>query len=366
MEHKSLSIEEDENLLIRILDNVDMRYIILYMYIIRNDLLKDLSDSELIKSYERVLILDEIFKNNIIEFWDEEFIEIMIDLGIFKNIRSLREFNKLEGDFILKLGEETITIENDTISIPDDVLFLIIKKKFKFLTRRNFNLALTRLKSVSCEKSSIIHPFIYEIGDHDYTLSNDLFYILDQFGNVYQAVKIEITIEGFYQRFEELLEKVNKFIEIFDPILNSKPGMKKIDEALEQEKEVISFLKDSKIQLSDKFNLDNFEKSDETYKKWYKELTILLSSRYELNKIQDQLNELRSLYSGKKKKNNYLKFIEKISFNEDGIVNTIQGTLIKLRKEIVEINNQISDFTKKGLKLLNLDYERIIIESKDE
>ncbi|MHA1749619.1 MAG: hypothetical protein ACTSYF_13370, partial [Promethearchaeota archaeon] len=271
MEHKSLSIEEDENLLIRILDNVDMRYIILYMYIIRNDLLKDLSDSELIKSYERVLILDEIFKNNIIEFWDEEFIEIMIDLGIFKNIRSLREFNKLEGDFILKLGEETITIENDTISIPDDVLFLIIKKKFKFLTRRNFNLALTRLKSVSCEKSSIIHPFIYEIGDHDYTLSNDLFYILDQFGNVYQAVKIEITIEGFYQRFEELLEKVNKFIEIFDPILNSKPGMKKIDEALEQEKEVISFLKDSKIQLSDKFNLDNFEKSDETYKKWYKE-----------------------------------------------------------------------------------------------
>ncbi|MHA1191538.1 MAG: hypothetical protein ACTSP9_04495 [Promethearchaeota archaeon] len=366
MEHKSLSIEEDENLLIKILDSVDMRYIILYMYIIRNDLLKDLSDFELIKSYERVLILDEIFKNNIIEFWDEEFIEIMIDLGIFKNVRSLREFNRLEGDFILKLGEETITIENDTISIPDHVLFLIIKKKFKFLTRRNFNLALTRLKSVSCEKSSIIHPFIYEIGDHDYTLSNDLFYILDQFGNVYQTVKIEITIEGFYQRFEELLEKINIFIEIFDPVLNSKPGMKKIDEALEQEKEVISFLKDSKIQLSDKFNLDNIEKSDDTYKKWYKELTILLSSRYELNKIQDQLNELRSLYSGKKKKNNYLKFIEKISFNEDDIVDTIQDTLIKLRKEIVEINNQISDFTKKELKLLNLDYERIIIESKDE
>ena len=150
MEHKSLSIEEDENLLIKILENVDMRYIILYLYIIRNDLLKDLSDSELIKSYERVLILDEIFKNNIIEFWDEEFIEIMIDLGIFKNIRSLGEFNKLEGDFILKLGEETITIENGTISIPDDLLFLIIKKKFKFLNRRNFNLALTRLKSVSC------------------------------------------------------------------------------------------------------------------------------------------------------------------------------------------------------------------------
>ena len=366
MEHKSLSIEEDENLLIRILDNVDMRYIILYMYIIRNDLLKDLTNSQLVKSYERVLILDDIFKNNVIEFWDEEFIDIIIDLGIFKNIRSIGEFNKLEGDFILKLGEETITIENNTISIPDDVLFLIIKKKFKFLTRRNFNLALTRLKSVSCEKSNIIHSFIYEIGDHDYTLSNDLYYILDQFGNIYQAIKIEITIEGFYHRFEESLEKVNKFIEIYDPILNSKLGIKKIDEALEQEKEVISFLIDSKIQLSDKFNLDNIEKSNETYKKWYEELTILLSSRYELNKIQDKLNELRSFYSGKKKKYNYLKFIEKISFNEEGIVNTIQDTLIKLRKEIVEISNQISDFTKKKLKLLNLDYERIIIESKDE
>ncbi|MHA1669098.1 MAG: hypothetical protein ACTSV5_00825 [Promethearchaeota archaeon] len=366
MEHKSLSIEEDENLLIRILDNVDMRYIILYMYIIRNDLLKDLSDTELIESYERVLILDEIFKNNITEFWDEEFIDIIIDLGVFKNVRSLGEFHKLKGDFILKLGEETITIENDTISIPDDVLFLIIKKKFKHLTRRNFNLALTRLKSVSCEKSSIIHPFIYEIGDHDYTLSDDLYYILDQFGNVYQAVKIEITIEGFYQRFQELLDKVNDFIELFDPVLNSKPGMKKIEEALTQESEIISFLKDSKIQLSEKFNLDTIDKTDDTYKRWYKELTTLLRSRYKLNKIKDQLNELRSYYSGKKKKNNYLKFIEKISFNEDGIVNIIQETLIKLRKEIVEINSQISDFTKKELKLLNLDYERLIIESNDE
>jgi len=366
MEHKSLSIEEDENLLIKILDDTDMRYIILYMYIIRNDLLKDLSDSKLIESYERVLILDEIFKNNIIEFWDEEFIEIMIDLGLFKNIRSLGEYNKLEGDFILKLGEETITVENNTISVPDDTLFLIIKKKFKFLNRRNFNLALTRLKGVSCEKSSIIHPFIYEIGDHDFTLSNDLYYILDQFGNVYQAVKIEITIEGFYQRFEESFEKINNFIDIFDPVLNSKPGMKRIDEALEQNKEVISFLKDSKIQLSDKFNLENVENSDDKYKKWYTQLTILLNSRYQLNKIQDKLNELRSYYAGKKKKNNYLEFIEKISFNENGIVNTIQNTLIKLRKEIVEINTQISDFTKKKLKLLNLDYERIIVESKNE
>jgi len=343
-----------------------MRYIILFMYIIRNDLFKDLTDSKLIESYDRVLILDEIFKNNVIKFWDEDFIGIMIDLGVFKNVRSLGEFNKLEGDFILKLGEETITIENDTISIPDDVLFLIIKKKFKFLTRRNFNLALTRLKSVSCEKSSVIHPFIYEIGEHDYTLSNDLYYILDHYGNIYQAIKIEITIEGFYQRFEELMEKVNNYIELFDPVLNSKSGMKKIDEAIEQEKEVISFLKDSKIQLSDKFDLDNIEKSNDIYKKWYKDLTFLLNSRCELNKIQVQINELRNYYSGKNKKHNYIKFIEKISFNEDGLVNIIQDTLIKLREIIVEINDKISDLTKKELKLLNLDYERLIIESKNE
>ncbi|MFW9874888.1 MAG: hypothetical protein ACFFG0_17415, partial [Candidatus Thorarchaeota archaeon] len=133
MEHKSLTLEEDAPLINTILDDIDMRYILLFLYVIRNDLFKDLSDQTLIESYTRVIIMDDIFKNNLIDFWDEEFTDIYIDLGLVKNVRSKREFDQKDGDFIIKLGEETVTIEQDTISVPDDTLFLIINKKFKSL-----------------------------------------------------------------------------------------------------------------------------------------------------------------------------------------------------------------------------------------
>lgn len=365
MEHRNLTLEHDKNLIEKILDNIDMRYIILFLYTIRNDLFKDLSDQTLIESYERVLILVEIYKNNVEIFWDKDFIEIYIDLGLIKNIRSLREFEQKDEDFIIKLGEETITIENDTISVPDDTLYLIINKKFKFLTRRNFNLSLTRLKSVRCEKSSIIHSLIFAIGEHDYTISDDFYYILDQYGNIYQAIKIEITIEGFYQRFNEIQDKINGYIKIFEPALNTKPVMKKINNAIEENKEIIQYLKDEKVELSDKFNFDKINKDDELYKQWNSQLLSLLKYRNQMIQINNKLMELKMIYSGKDKKFSYLEFIEKISFNEDGIVNDIQNSLIDLRKNLVKINDQISKITEKELKLLNLDYERLILMSSD-
>ena len=366
LEHKNLTLDYDQNLINNILDNIDMRYIILFLYIIRNDLFKDLTDTSLIESYERVLVLDDIYKNNVVNFWDEEFIEVYIDLGLIKNIRSVREFQQKDDDFLLKLGEETITIETDTISVPDDTLFLIVNKKFKFLTRRNFNLALTRLKGVRCEKSSIIHSLIFEIGEHDYTLSDDFYYILDQYGNVYQAIKIEITIEGFYQRFNELHEKVNRFIKIFEPVLNTKPIMKKITKGIEADKDIIQYLKDDKVELSDKFDFDKIDKNESTYQQWITELLELLKIKYQMEQFDKKLIDLKSFYSGKNKKFSYLEFIEKVSFNEDGIVDHIQNSLIDHRKELVRINEQISKLTEKELKLLNLDYERLIIMSSED
>ena len=130
MEHTNLSIENDKNLIEKVLDDIDMRYIVLFLYIIRNDLFRDLNNTELIESYEKVLILDEIFKDNILNSWENEFIEVAVDLGLFKNIRSMREFQQKEDDFTIRLGEETVTIENDIISVPDHSLFLMITKKF--------------------------------------------------------------------------------------------------------------------------------------------------------------------------------------------------------------------------------------------
>jgi len=348
----------------KVLNDIDMRYIVLFLYVIRNDLFRDLNDSELIKSYEKVLILDEIFKNNILNFWTDEFIEVAVDLGLFKNIRSMREFQQKEGDFIIRLGEETVTIENDRISVPDHTLFLIINKKFKFLTKRNFNSALIKLKGVRCETSNIIHPFVSEIGDHDYTIPDDVYYILDQYGNIYQAIKIEITIEGVYQRYLEIKEKTDEFIDIFEPKLRTKPILKKVYEAIRKDKDIFKHLKEEKIELPEKFVQNGIDV--EIFNDWNSKMLLLLNYSFQMQQIEKKILEIRKYYSGKGKVFNYLEFIEKVSFNEDNIVTTIQSALIKLREELIGINNELAKLTKKELILLNLDYERYLVTSSDD
>jgi len=366
MEHNSLSLEVDKDLINKILEDTEMRYIIMFLYVIRNDLFDDLCNPNLIESYERILVLDEIYKDNVMKFWDKEFIDIIIDLGLFKNIRSLREFEQKEGDFLLKLGEETITIENNVISVPDDTLYLMISKKFKSTTRRDFNLALMKLKGVSCQKTNTIHPFILEIGEHDYTISDDLYYVLDQYGNIFQAIKIELTIEGFLERYNEIKEKINQFIEIFDPILNSKPSIKLIHRAIQDNKDIIDYLKEEKIKLSEKFNYEKIDKNNDLLKDWTSKMNILFKSREKLDEIGKELDYLKSYYTGKNKRNTYLSFIEKVSFNEDNIVNKLQDELVNHREKVIEINDKLSDFNKKNLRLLNLDFERLLITSSED
>ncbi|MBY8982640.1 MAG: hypothetical protein KGD57_06810 [Candidatus Lokiarchaeota archaeon] len=361
MEHNNLSLEYDKNLINRILDDINLRYIILFQYIIRNDLFKDLTDTQLLESYKGVIILDEIYKNNVLKSWNEEFTEIAIDLGLIKNIRNIKEFERKDQDFIIKLGEETVTIEENTILIPDDTLFLMINKKFKHLTRRNFNLALTRLKSVRCENSGVIHSFIYQIGEKDITLSNDLYNILDQFGNIYQVIKIEITIEGFYERFREIFDNIEEFIEIYDPSLNTKNVIKKIKKSIEENKDIIQYLKDEKISLSEKFEFEKIDKNEKIFKDWYSILIQLLNFRYKMENINQELEKIRNYYTGKNRKNSYLEFIEKISFDEDNINEKIKNELIILREKIIDINKILKLLTKKQIKLLNLDYERFFI-----
>ena len=56
-----------------------------------------------------------------------------------------------------------------------------------------------------------------------------------------------------------------------------------------------------------------------------------------LKNIDKKLSEIKNYYSGKNKKYSYLEFIEKVSFNEDNIVDEIQNSLLDLRKELINI-----------------------------
>ncbi|MFX1288350.1 MAG: hypothetical protein ACFFFY_07300, partial [Promethearchaeota archaeon] len=92
----------------------------------------------------------------------------------------------------------------------------------------------------------------------------------------------------------------------------------------------------------------------------------LMNYSFNMKQIEHKILEIKKYYSGKGKKFKYLEFIEKVSFNEDNIVNIIQSTLIELRESLIEVNNELEKLTKKELKLLNLDFERYLITSRND
>ncbi|TKJ22462.1 MAG: hypothetical protein CEE43_06105 [Promethearchaeota archaeon Loki_b32] len=334
MEHNKLSLEYDRNLINSILNNINTKYTILYLYIIRKDLFNNL-DEDLIDRYERVIILDDIYKNNVELLWDQEFIEKIIDLGLFKNIRSRAEYDQKDGDFILKMGEYTITIEKSTIITPKNTLYNMISKRFKLIPQKDFELGLTKLKEVRCESTSAIHRFIYEVGDNEYVLSNDLYDLLDQFGNIYQAIKIEPTSDGLLQICKEIQDRIVNIVMIFNPILNNDQIIKKLTKALEINKKgkKIEIIEISiKIKLLEKNITLTLSDSD---------FQILANYKDEMEVINKQLLEIKSNYSGNQE---YLGFLEKIPME----IEMIQETLIKIRdnasgakKAILDLENRI-------------------------
>jgi len=92
----------------------------------------------------------------------------------------------------------------------------------------------------------------------------------------------------------------------------------------------------------------------------------ILNARFRMEQLDEKILETKKYYSGKDKKFSYLEFIEKVSFNEDNIVNKIQNVLLKFREDLIKINKELEVLTKKELKLLNLDYERYLITRSDD
>ncbi|MCK4287311.1 MAG: hypothetical protein KAX18_13965 [Candidatus Lokiarchaeota archaeon] len=82
--------------------------------------------------------------------------------------------------------------------------------------------------------------------------------------------------------------------------------------------------------------------------------------------IETKLLELKRNYSGKDRKFKYLEFVERVTYNEESLLDNIQKSLVQYRKDLVKINEQLSKLTKKETKLLNLDYERLLITSDDD
>ena len=359
MEHNKLSLEYDRNLINSILNNINTKYTILYLYIIRKNLFNNL-DKDIIDRYERVILVDDIYKNNVESFWDQDFIDKIIDLGLFKNIRSRREYDQKDGDFILKMGEYTITIEKNTILTPMDTLFQMISKKFKSISLKDFESGLMKLKAVRCESTGAIHHFIYEVADKEYVLSDDFYDILDQFGNIYKAIKIEPTSDGLLQLCKEIQDKIVNIVMIFDPILNNEKIIKKLTKALEinKKEEKIEIIEISiKIKLLEKSIILNLSNSD---------FQILSNYKDEMESINKKLLEIKSNYSGNQ---DYLGFLEMMPIK----IETIKETLIKIRdnalgakKAVLDLENRIKSKTSDDFDIIHekseIKYQDINVE----
>ncbi len=355
MEHKHLTLEYDRNLINSLLNNINTKYTILYLYIIKKVLFKNLDD-EIISNYERVIVLDDIYKDNVELLWDQSFIENIIELGLFKNIRSISEYDQKKGDFILKMGEYTITIEKKTILTPRDTLYKMISKKFKKLSQKDFDFGLTKLKEVRCESTGAIHHFIYEAGEREYVLSDDLYDILDQFSNIYQAIKIEPTSNGLLQICKEIQDNIVNIVMIFDPILNNDQIIKRITKVLEINRKIekIEILEISlKINLLEKNSILTLSNSD---------FQILSNYKNEMGILVNQLLEIKSNYSGNQE---YLGFLGKIPIE----IETIQDTLIKIRDNASGAKKAVLDLENRIYKMpsddFDLDYMKTVIKYQD-
>ena len=58
----------------------------------------------------------------------------------------------------------------------------------------------------------------------------------------------------------------------------------------------------------------------------------------------------------------YMEFIEKATFNEDNIAEKVRDLLVESRNSLKKISDGCNTYSKKELRLLNLDLERMIIE----
>ncbi len=364
MEHNQLSLEYDRNLINSLLNDINCKYLIFFLYIIRKDLFKD-SDPELMSKYERVIILDEIFKNNVETFWDQDFIDIIIDLGLFKNIRNRSDYNRKEGDFILRMGDRTITVEKDTILTPIDTLSRMINRRFKSSKFNDVSSCITKLKEIRCELTSTTHRLIYEIGEEDLVLSDDLYELLDEIGNIYQAIKIEFTIEEFYRKFKENQEKLMSYTAIFDPLLDKMVDIKQTIKKDGSKEEIIEFklggLKKIKRSLEDTVEIEKDQKLEFigvnfNFKLSEKIVNINLSAlnyqtlkklQINMENLNKELKEIKSYYSGKNRKYNYLEFLEKIPELKD----EIQKLLLTTKSNIEYIIEMMSSIESQLIKI---------------
>ncbi|MHA1718222.1 MAG: hypothetical protein ACTSWX_14150 [Promethearchaeota archaeon] len=372
-EHNALDLDYDRILLEDVFDSPDLRYVSLYMYIIRKELFQDLLDDDIIDQFETITSLDEPTVGDIKRICTIDFIKNLFQYRLITNLRSYSIFENKGNDVKikfakgLKLTHEDISESEEEVHIffNENYLERLISPVIPEMTLSKIHGALERLRAMMCPRSSKMHALVHKYGDF-YVIDDDFYYIIEDFGNPYQALRIELMIRAMSKKYKEIENNLDEVLNQFDKSIVKAPVMKKLKKAEEKgKKDYIKYLteKSRKKTFPLKFRIqfpDN-EVSDK-YLEWRESLNNIIKLKLNFIEINNKMNELRAYYSGKNQKLTYIDFIQKSTYDEDNISEKIKNLLIEARNSLKEISEKLEKYPKKQMKLLNLDIERMIIE----
>jgi hypothetical protein len=370
-EHTSLDIDFDRELLEDILDTPDLRYVVLYMFILRKELFQDLEDDDIIETFDTLTSLEEPTVGDVKKLCTIDFIKAMVSFRIITNVKNYKSFQIKTDDSKIKIAdgiqlthEDISNLEEEIhIFLSEQVLERMIAPQIPEMTNSRIHKALERLRAMMCPKTPTIHEVVHKYGDH-YILDDNFYYIIEEVGNPFQAIRIEHLIRAMSEKYKEIENNLNTVLNQFDPELIKGTMMKKFRKAKELQKtNYLAYLVKKSRKLSLKYRL-KFE-SDEVpplYTEWKENLNALIVLKLKFDELNVDMDTLRSYYSGKKQKMPYLKFIEKATFDEDDISEKIKNQLLDSRNSLKEISETIDQYPKKEMKILNLDLERMIID----
>jgi len=467
-EHTELDIDMDKKLLEDVLDTPNLRYVALYMFSIRKRLFEDLLNDAIIEEFQIIMDLRVPTKSDLQRICSQLFIRRLIDFNIIKNVSDYEIYKIKPSDFKIrledgiKLAQEDISDEMVEVHIfcKERYLERLIRKDMPEITGTEIHKALERMRAMMCPVSSAVHELIHKYDEY-YVLNDDFYYIIEDLGNPYQAIRIELMIRDMSDKYGEIERDLDKRLKQFHPDLTKAKILNKFRKIIELKKKEIALnglsskkgntnvsptnankkknkysknkheniensssvsnssssvsssddehnrskvlsksdilrkkkrknkfesinvklkhidftekLKDrmKKGTLPPKFNLE-FERdlddgeSQEVippiYQKWKKALNDLVRLKLEFDIIDKDMDNLRRYYSGKNQIMPYMTFIQKATFNEDNIADTVRDLLLEARNKLKKISDGCDLYDVKDLKLLNLDLERKIIE----
>ncbi len=364
--HRTLDPEIDRTMLESVFDDPIIRYILLYMYLVRVHVFLNLEDEAIIDGFERI---DRIGSNSLTvkdlkQSLPEDVIEELFVYNLVKNVTSFNVFEQTPDDFNIKLLSNEVYMEEDKVMFSAEGLLRVIKPYFPIVTLKKINDALKKLRGIPCETSNITHALVHKF-DEDFALDDELYEILFFLGNPYLSLRLERFIVDIELKTLEIEQTIDKYLRIFYTEILNANFVQKIKKAANNPKitDIFDYIVSKSRNLPMKFEPP--EKS-EIYNEWKTLLTQLLNLKTSFFDIHSQIEDIRSFYSGRKQKISYFTFIEQLTENEEETSLYIRNSLIEIRQKLKNSNDFIHDHSEKELKLLNLDLEREVIEFEEE